>query len=340
MGDEIKMDGVSDGDASARIGPAENLAENTEAAESTVPAERTERDYLTQTDYGRNKVWQWIIGVLFVAVIAIAGGIALGIVLAIGSTIFNGLGDFDDPNSYTNHLALLTSFVPIFIGFWVVQKYWHKRSWHDLMTGAKAFRWNLLLISGGLYAALTAVVTYVSLVVFGDADEVTWAYNGDTYWWFLLITLLFVPIQASTEEIMLRGYANQWFARYIPSRWIVYLITSALFASLHLANPEASEGDVMPYMLAIFSLGFIACILTHYTNGLEAAMGLHIFNNIFVFAVMSFELPDTPKTYLFSLGEIDFGYGDVAFEAVVQLVFVGILLKLFKGMKRAGENAV
>jgi len=304
---------------------------NTEI-DTGIDAEKPEtaRDYLDQADYGRNRFWHWIVGIAIVTAITLGGGIGLGIILGIVGSLFDGFGGFESANSYGNHMALLMAFIPIFIGFWFAQKFWHKRSWHDLMTGAKAFRWRLLFASGGLYIALVAAVTFVTIAAFGGGDDVTWVYNGNTYWGFLLITLLFVPIQASTEEIMMRGYMNQWAARYIPSRWIVYVITSALFASLHLANPEAAEGDIIPYMLAIFSLGFVACILTHFTNGLEAAMGLHIANNIFVFSVISFDLPDTPKTYLFSLGEIDFGYSDVALELVMQLAFIAVLLKLMK----------
>jgi membrane protease YdiL (CAAX protease family) len=319
-----------------------DMRDNAPENGDTVSAEEgahTTSDYLDQTGYGRSKFWHWIVGVFFIVAITVTGGVLLAIILALASGMFTGLGDFDDPNSYTNHLALLTGFIPIFAAFWVVQKYWHKRSWHDLMTGAKAFRWKLLLTSGVLYIAITGSVTAASLLFFAEEGDVTWVYNGATYWWFLLITLLFVPLQSASEEIMLRGYANQWFARYIPSRWVVYFITSALFASLHLANPEAADGDLGPYMLAIFSLGFVACVLTHYTNGLEAAMGLHIFNNLFVFTVISFDVSETPSTYLFSLGEIEFGYSDVALEVIIQLVFIAALLKLFKGMRSEIERA-
>lgn len=306
---------------------------------SEAPAAIEETAYIDLTNYGRNGIFSWIFGFILILGLFFVGVVMVVVLEAIVLMVFSVEEPFDamtDTGTLTGYFNLLASFPPIIAALWVVQKKWHKRAWRHLMTGAPKFRWKLLFVSGVIYFFLLAAL-FAVLWPFADAGEFRWVYNADTYWGFLAITLLLVPFQAASEEMVLRGYLGQWFARYLKPKWLVYVLTSALFAALHLANPETESGIVL-YMIAIFTFGLIACALTHKTNGLEAAIGVHIFNNIFVFSGVSYDLPDTASSYLISLGAYAPTIGETILELAFQVAAVILILKVCKPLYSEPET--
>jgi len=69
-------------------------------------------------------------------------------------------------------------------------------------------------------------------------------FDPSRFWGFALVSLFFIPLQSATEEIILRGYLNQGLSRIIRNPWIVFFITSAGFAALHLGNPEIAQSGL------------------------------------------------------------------------------------------------
>ncbi len=285
--------------------------------------------YLDQAGEGRTGFLAWVIGLVFVIALYFVGVALLTIAELIAVSMLTE-GDAADkllnPLTVSGHFFVLSSFLPMIWALWLVQKKWHKRPWRLLMTAAPAFRWKLLWASGGIYLLLLVVLLLIEWLM-ADPAEFTWVYNPQTYWPFLLVTLLMVPFQAASEEMLFRGYLGQLLARFFKNKWLVYLITSGMFASLHFYNPEA-EADLELYLILIFAFGLMACVLTHFTNGLEAAMGLHIFNNAFVFAIASNDLADTAQSYLISLGEFSIDIFETLLAIAFELLAVYLILKL------------
>lgn len=112
------------------------------------------------------------------------------------------------------------------------------------------------------------------------------AVNPDTP---LLIVGIIVttPLQAAGEEYAFRGLANRAVAGLVPTRarpWGAVLgavVTSALFMLAH----GAGSGWLNLYY---FSFGMIACAMTWWTGGLEAAIAMHVVNNLISEATMPF----------------------------------------------------
>lgn len=94
----------------------------------------------------------------------------------------------------------------------------------------------------------------------------------------LVIILLLVPLQATAEELMFRGAMMQVLGAWLKSPVIPILLPSLLFAFGHLYDPWA--------LLQIGILGIVAGWLTWRTGGLEAAIGLHVTNNMIAFLLM------------------------------------------------------
>ena len=82
-----------------------------------------------------------------------------------------------------------------------------------------------------------------------------------------LVAMLFVGV---TEEYFFRGYALQSLWRG-AGFWPAALITTALFAGLHLVKPHENATDIG----MIFALGLIICISVRITRSLWWAVGWH-----------------------------------------------------------------
>jgi len=123
---------------------------------------------------------------------------------------------------------------------------------------------------------------------------------------YAALSLALIPLQSATEEIMLRGYLNQGLGKYIRNPWIVFFITSAMFASLHLGNPEAAEGaasgKLFITMLSYFAFGMFACILTYIDGGLESAIGVHAANNLYASILLGYDNSALPTPTVFKTG--------------------------------------
>lgn len=97
----------------------------------------------------------------------------------------------------------------------------------------------------------------------------------------MLIVLLLVPIQAAAEEILFRGAFMQVIGSWLRSPWLAILIPSVAFALAH-APTYGIWG-----MTSVGMMGVTAAYLTWRTGGLEAAISLHVVNNLVAFTLMA-----------------------------------------------------
>lgn len=149
---------------------------------------------------------------------------------------------------------------------------------------------------------------------------------------YLAIIFLLIPFQAAGEEYLFRGVLNRAVASFFPNftagRIVAAVVTSALFAAAH------GAGDVW-LNIFYFVLGLILCALVWQTGGLEAAIALHVVNNVisFTFTVMAGELD---KAF-----DRQAGVGDpsVLVPLVAGLVVLGILRFLARRQKLAYATA-
>ena len=93
------------------------------------------------------------------------------------------------------------------------------------------------------------------------------------------ITLIFMPIQTTTEELVFRGYLMQGFFNLAQNKWFPLLMTSLIFGIMHIFNPEIEK---MGYVLLVYYIGtgLFLGIITLMDEGTELALGFHAANNI------------------------------------------------------------
>lgn len=202
-----------------------------------------------------------------------------------------------------NYALILASFPVLMGGIWLVQKFVHKRTFLSVLTATQKFRWGRMGFAMLVMWAILAGGAYIGHLTGASQAEIV--FDPSRFWMYLPVTLLFIPLQSATEEIALRGYLNQGIGHYISNPWIVFIITSALFASLHLGNPEVAEStkdtSLIIAMSGYFLFGIFACVLTYIDGGLESAIGMHAANNIFAASLVGYDNSALPTPTVFKV---------------------------------------
>lgn len=228
------------------------------------------------------------------------------------------------------YMLFLLVFPASLIALYLGQKHLHKRSILSLHTAAKRIRW-----SRGMQAFLITWIVLGSLTAIGHfsgLSPINTNFDAGRFAIYALVSLIFLPMQSGTEEIVFRGYLNQGFTHILKNKWIAFIITSVLFAGMHLSNPEATKGAedgiLLLTMSSYFIFGFVACLMVWMDDGLESAIGFHAANNTFAAIFVNYEgsvLP-TPSLFMATPNTII----DVPTTLLATLLIAAILYKTRK----------
>ena len=199
------------------------------------------------------------------------------------------------------YMLFLWVFPASLIALYLGQKFLHKRTILSLHTSAKKIRW-----SRGMQAFfITWIVlgTFTLIGHFTSLSPINTNFDAGRFLIYAVVSIIFIPMQSGTEEIIFRGYLNQGFTHILKNKWVAFIITSALFASMHLSNPEAlkgaEDGILLLTMSSYFFFGFIACVMVWMDDGLESAIGFHAANNTFAAIFVNYEGSVLPTPSLF-----------------------------------------
>jgi membrane protease YdiL (CAAX protease family) len=248
-------------------------------------------NHLESAFKSKNSFWRYL--VMFVAVLLASnfiGGIPLIISYVVKAAsnpeIISGLAanpsDIGviglDPN--VGLVMMLIPSVAGIIAFILLIKPLNERTFRQVINGTGSVRWKRFFISALVWAVLSGVYLIVSLKLYPS----NFTLNNSTISliWLSIISLLFIPFQASLEEILFRGYLMQGFAVLARNRWFPLLITSVLFGLMHCINPEVKEYGFLTMMAQYMLSGLVFGIATILDDGIEVAMGAHAANNIFL----------------------------------------------------------
>lgn len=191
---------------------------------------------------------------------------------------------------------------------------------------ATRIRWGLLGRSLGwaLLAVFVMNVVGIACEIALDPGSLTAGAAADPPqidWSAALLSLAFVvvlvPFQAAAEEVVFRGLFMQVLGSWLRSPWFGILLPSVLFALGHIYNLWG--------LVAVGLMGLAAAWLTWRTGGLEAAIAIHVINNLIAFGFLSFGVGgETAQT------EDAGGLGSVIGEAVGLALFVWLVMRSFR----------
>ena len=264
---------------------------------------------------GENKIWQYLLGVIAVAVGAMIGQVPLGAVLlsgredshlnqenwenAVNSADFVTLGI----DSNVGLVLMLLSFVGAFIAMLLIMKPLHKRSAKTLITSRASIDWSRVLFAFFAWFGLNLGTEAIMYSL--DPGNYTWQFDMQMFLPLLAISLFILPIQTSIEEIFTRGYLMQGIGLGTKTRWIPLLLTSVLFGVMHISNPEVAKfgtGIMMSYYIGV---GLMLGVLTIMDDGLELALGIHAATNIYGATLVTFKSSALQTAAMFSVAYVN-----------------------------------
>lgn len=193
-----------------------------------------------------------------------------------------------NPNDYSligfgpniGFLIMLFPFITGLIAFIILVKPLNNRTVTMTINGTSSIRWKKFFISGGVWLLLSALYLFFYIKI--DPSNFVITNKTSSILVLSIVSVLFIPFQAAFEEMLFRGYLMQGFASLARNRWFPLIMTSVLFGLLHAFNPEVKKFGFLTMIPQYVVFGLIFGMITIFDDGIEAAMGAHAANNIFL----------------------------------------------------------
>lgn len=168
----------------------------------------------------------------------------------------------------------------VFIVTFLMMRFLDRRPFSDLGFSLKGRGKDILY--GFLMAVLIYAIGFCVCLLTGQIEVV----GVHLHWSDLLLSGLFFAMVAIVEETMMRGYVLGRLLRTRLNKFISLLISSLLFALLHLMNPNVAFLPMLNLVLGGLLLG--ASYL--YTRNLWFPISLHFFWNWIQGPVLGYEV--------------------------------------------------
>ena len=138
--------------------------------------------------------------------------------------------------------------------------------------------------------------------------------------------ILTTPLQAAGEEYLVRGILGRMVASYVPQPVVGFVLSTAVTASVFVLLHAAAD-PWLNLMYVVFAL--VGSWVTWRTGGLEAAVAIHMVNNV----LSEVFLPFTDFSDMFDRQE---GAADASILLNVAVLLVAVVLVEFAWRRRPG----
>jgi hypothetical protein len=240
-----------------------------------------------------------------------------------------------NPNDYsvigvdttTGFIIMLFPFLAGLLAFILLVKPLNNRTFRMTINGTGKIRWNRYFISAGLWM----ILSFLYLFFYLKLDPANFTINNKTASLIILslVSVLLIPFQAAFEEVLFRGYLMQGFAAMVRNRWFPLIMTSLLFGLLHAFNPEVKKFGFLTMIPQYVVFGLIFGIITILDDGIEAALGAHTANNIFLCIMLTTESSALQTPALYEQYKIH-PWTEFVALIVTGIIFIMILKMIFR----------
>lgn len=175
----------------------------------------------------------------------------------------------------------------MFPALWVARLCMGPRPWGLIHSVAGRMRWGWLALCFTLAALMMVIPLGLDVLLGTGAVGLLFAtppIQGGTLVIMLVLIALIVPFQAYAEELVFRGYLIQTVGRWLKHPAWAIILPAPLFMLGHMYDLWAQ--------LSILVMGLAAGYITWRTGGLEAAIALHVANNLFAMVLGVFAAAD------------------------------------------------
>ncbi|MEK5522790.1 CPBP family intramembrane glutamic endopeptidase [Heyndrickxia sp. FSL W8-0423] len=232
---------------------------------------------------GLNQTWRYIVSIPIIFIFIIIGILCYIAALYFASVHAEDMVDFDEV-VFSNPLIdlFLTNAMMVFwiIGLWVAARILHRRSLKSFITPYRTIRWKQIIFGFSVTFSLLALFLIIDLIS-NPNDYYMQDFQLSNFLLLILISLILTPVQTTAEELLFRGFLLQFFAKFTKSPIVLSLIIGGIFGILHFSNPEMENGAFWIGVDYIVT-GVILTYVTIKTNSLEATIGAHAANNVFI----------------------------------------------------------
>ena len=237
--------------------------------------------YLEQTTTENKRFVDYIKGLLIFIFFNFLGQIPLSLYIISQSDLVGEFTSHQDlfsklPSNLTLFLILLPFAVVLPFIYLVVTRL-HQRSFISLITPRDRVDYNKILFSFFLWGTVSALMVIFDYMM--SPQDYDWNFKPLTFLILLFVSVVMIPLQTSTEELIFRGYLMQGFGVLFKNRLMPLLITSILFGLLHIWNPEIDKLGIHLIWYYI-GTGLFLGVITLMDEGLELALGFHAANNL------------------------------------------------------------
>lgn len=239
--------------------------------------------FLEQGIKPHNKFWLYLIGSVLIIIASFIGQIPFSVAVLYKTLGGNMVMPTDnaavmkifEPN--VTLFLVMISFAFALAGVYFVVKYLHHQTFLSVTTSRKKVDWSRIgfsFILWSFFTGLSFLAVYLS-----TPEDFVWNFKLIPFLILVVIGSILIPIQTSTEEYVFRGYLMQGFANLAQNRWFPLLMTSLIFGSMHVFNPEVAK---MGYVIMVYYIGtgLFLGIITLMDEGIELALGFHAANNL------------------------------------------------------------
>jgi uncharacterized protein len=293
--------------------------------------------YLEKTIVPQNDFWKYAVGSWIFIAAAFIGQLPL-LLVATSKSISIGKGI---PTTESEIMQLLDSNLALFLilisfafalgAIFLVTKLLHKQSIRSLTTARNKVDWKRIFFSFSLWGMFTIGST--ALMFYTTPENFVVNFKLEPFLILLGISIIFIPIQTSTEEYIFRGYLMQGFASLAKNRWFPLLMTSLIFGLLHIVNPEVQK---LGYTVMFYYVGtgLFLGIITLMDDGMELALGFHAANNLFAALLVSSDWSALKTESILK----DVSSPSAGFEVLIPLLVVFPIMLLIFSKKYEWKN--
>jgi uncharacterized protein len=241
--------------------------------------------FIAQAFKSHHDWWRYLVGIVVVFVAVQIGSIPF--ILAVGYKSMQEGGSFSDMADMSKLMTILDSNLTLFlvllsfvaglVALLFIIRHLHNQPLIEATTTRPKIDWKRFFVGFGLVAVTTITFTLIDYNL--NPDDYVLQFQVVPFLILALIVILLMPLQASMEEYVFRGYLMQGIGVLAKNRWLPLILTSVTFGLLHMSNPEVGKlGNII--MVYYIGTGFLLGIMTLMDEGLELALGFHAGNNI------------------------------------------------------------
>ena len=188
-------------------------------------------------------------------------------------------------------LMMVSQLAGVLLTVWIFQKFVNRESFSSIGLRFEGYKNDLYI--GLLAGAVLISIGFITLIIFNLISvDLTYFSLYDQVFYLILFAVV-----SLNEEIAIRGYILQNLSRSF-NKYIALAISSLVFMTMHLGNPNI---DILP-ILNLFLAGIFLGVYGIHKNNLWFPIGAHLTWNYLQGPIYGFEVSGNKINSLFEQG--------------------------------------